>query len=70
MHSVRPKQSAAKPINYAWLNDLWNNCLRNNNQAKANNKSKKGFAVCACKINMGNNTPKTYQEVIQCTEKD
>ena len=70
VHSGRPKRSAAKPTNYARLNDPWNNCLRNNNQAKASNESKRGFAVRACKINVGNDTPETYQEAIQCAEKD
>ena len=70
MHSGRPKRSAAKPTNYSQLNDPWNNRLRNNNQAKASNEPKRGFAVRACKINVGNNTPETYQEAIQCAEKD
>lgn len=64
MHSSRPKQSIAKPTNYIQLNDLLDNCLRDNKQAKASNKPRRGFAVCAYKINVGNDTSQNYQEAI------
>lgn len=44
--------------------------MRNNNQAKASHKSKSEFAVYAYKINVRNDTPKTYQKAIQYMEKD
>lgn len=70
VYSGRPKRLAAKPRNYAWLNYPCNNRLRDNNQAQASNEPKRGFAVRACKINVGNDTPEIYQEAIQCEEKD
>ena len=70
MHSGRPKQSTNKPTNYAQLNDLWNNHLRNNNQAEANNEPRRELGVRACKINMGSDTPLNYQQAIQSAEKD
>lgn len=44
--------------------------MKNNNQAQTNNEPKQRFAVRVCKINVGNDTPKTYQEAIQYAEKD
>lgn len=40
MQSGRPKQSTTRPTNYAWLNDPWNQRLKDENQAKASIKPK------------------------------
>ncbi len=70
VHSERPKRSTTTPTNYAQLNDPWNNCLRKNNQAEASNEPRRRFALRACKINVGSDTPQNYQQAIQCAEKD
>ena len=36
----------------------------------AGNEPKRGFAVRACKINVESDIPQTYQEAVQCAEKD
>lgn len=64
MQSGRPKQSTTRPTNYAWLNDPWNQRLKDENQAKASINPKWGFAVRACKINVGSDTPQNYQDAI------
>lgn len=60
MYFRRLNQSVAKLTNYTWLKNPWHNCLRNNDQTKVNNEYKQGFAVCTCKINVRNDTLKTY----------
>ena len=70
MQFERPKQLITKPTNYAQLNDPWNQCLREENQAEASNKPKRGFAVRACKINVRSHTLQNYQKAIQCVEKN
>lgn len=70
VQSGRPKQSTTRPTNYARLNDPWNQRLRDENQAEASIKPKRGFAVRAFKINVGSDTPQNYQEAIQYAEKN
>lgn len=70
VQSGRPKQSITKPIDYARLNDPWNQHLRDENRTETGNKPKRGFAVRACKINVGSDTPQNNQEAIQCAEKN
>ena len=52
------------------MNNPWNSRLRNDNQAEASYKPKQGFAICACKINVGSDTPENYQKAIHFAEKD
>ena len=70
VQSGRPKRSTAKPTDYAQLNNPWNSRLRDDNQAEASTEPKRGFAVRACKVNVGINTLQNLQEAIQCAEKD
>lgn len=70
MQSRWPKQSTIKSINYFSLNNPWNQCLRDENQAEASNKPKRGFAIRIYKINVESNTSQNYQEAIQCVEKN
>ena len=62
--SRRPKQSRAKPTDYAQLNNLGNPCLKDDSKGP-----KRGSLVRACKIIMGSNTPQNYQR-IQCLKID
>ncbi len=70
VHSERPNRSTTKPTNYLQLNNPWNNRLRNNDQAEASTEPRRGFAVRACKINIGSDTSQNYQQAIQCAEKN
>ena len=65
----KAKRSTAKPTYYAQLNNPWSQRLRDSTQAEAINEPKRGFAVRACKINVGSDLPQTYQEAVQCCEK-
>ena len=59
-----PKQSRAKPMDYAQLNNPQNPHLRDDSK-----RPKRGSLVCTCKIIVRSNTLQNYQG-IQCSEID
>ena len=60
VQSGRPKRSRARPTDYAQLNNPRNPRLRDNSI-----EPERGSLVRICKIIVGSNTPRNYQE-IQC----
>ncbi len=65
--SNRPQRSTVKPTDYAKLHNPWNPRLMK--LENGNNQQKMGFAVRACKPNLGSDTLQNYQQAVSSSEK-
>ncbi len=65
--SNQPQRSTVKPTDYAKLHNSWNPRLKK--LEDGNSQQKMGFAVRACKVNLGSDTPQNYQKAVSSPEK-
>ena len=65
--SNQPQRSTVKPTDYAKLHNPWNPRLKK--LEDGNSQQKMGFAVRACKVNLGSDTPQNYQKAVSSPEK-